>query len=117
MAARRSLRSDDDKNAPGEGSEDVQTPESNEETTSIEQKLFLLDQEIRTLHKFCVNQGYTPVQIQQVSGKLISISKILVIQIPLPVPFQEYKNRFPLYQLWGKVSVKEFNMFYHGFTS
>ena len=38
-----------------------------QEALSLEQKLFMLDQEIRTLHQCCLSQGYTPLQVHEVS--------------------------------------------------
>ena len=48
------------------GKDIVKDVDKDHEALSLEQKLFLVDQEIRTLHQCCVNQGYTPLQIHQV---------------------------------------------------
>lgn len=37
---------------------------------SIEEKLRSIDQEIRTLHQFCVNKGYNPYQVEKAAKPL-----------------------------------------------
>lgn len=52
---------------PKEGKKES-APDKEQEALSLEQKLFMIDQELRALHQCCINQGYTPLQIHQVSG-------------------------------------------------
>ena len=53
------------------GKDIVKDVDKDHEALSLEQKLFLVDQEIRTLHQCCVNQGYTPLQIHQVCRSIL----------------------------------------------
>ena len=39
---------------------------------SVQEKLSVIDQEIRTLHQFCVNKGYNPFQVEKSAKPLFS---------------------------------------------
>ena len=39
---------------------------------TFEEKLSILDQEIRTLHQFCINKGYNPLQVEKEARPLLS---------------------------------------------
>ncbi|ELT94683.1 hypothetical protein CAPTEDRAFT_93822 [Capitella teleta] len=45
--------------------------ESKKKPSTLEEKIALIDQEIRTLHEFCVNKGYTTLKVEREASPLL----------------------------------------------